>query len=128
MDRIITQQIKASIDIGTNTVLLLVAKVGDQNLEVLHEVYRMPRLGRGVDENRTLHTDSIARVMKVLTEYKSILDAKFPECQHVIVTATSAVRDAQNRDQFIEAVNQKTGFEITLLSGDEEAQYTYEEL
>jgi exopolyphosphatase/guanosine-5'-triphosphate,3'-diphosphate pyrophosphatase len=125
MDRIITPQIKASIDIGTNTVLLLVAKVGDQNLEVLHEAYRMPRLGKGVDENRTLHADSIARVLEVLTEYKSVLDAKFPECKDVIVTATSAVRDAQNRDQFIEAVNQKTGFEITLLSGDEEAQCTY---
>ncbi|MBO6795111.1 MAG: Ppx/GppA family phosphatase [Balneolaceae bacterium] len=116
---------RAAIDIGTNTVLLLIAKEGESSLEVLEEGYRMPRLGKGVDANHNLNTSSIRRVLDVLNEYQQIIEEKYPECEKVIVTATSAVRDAENRDLFLSKVKEETGFDVRLLSGDEEAQYTY---
>ncbi len=116
---------RASIDIGTNTVLLLIGEEKNGILSVLREEYRMPRLGKGVDNNKTLHQDSMQRVLGVLKEYKKIIDSEYPTCEEVIITATSAVRDAYNRQEFLQAVKDEIGIEVRLLSGDEEAQFTY---
>jgi exopolyphosphatase/guanosine-5'-triphosphate,3'-diphosphate pyrophosphatase len=116
---------KAAIDIGTNTVLLLVADIENGKLKVIHEEQRMPRLGKGVDAEKMLAPESMDRVLRCLSEYRSILDDQFPDVTDVIVTATSAVRDALNRQEFIESVKNETGFDIKLLSGKEEADYTY---
>ena len=116
---------KAAIDIGTNTVLLLIAEVSDGNINVLHEEQQIPRLGKGVDNTKLLHKDSVERVLQSLKEFKDVIESDYPEVEEVIVTATSAVRDAENRDAFIKKVQQETGFDIRLLSGDEEAQYTF---
>ena len=117
---------KAAIDIGTNTVLLLIAEVKGDEIRVIHEEQRIPRLGKGVDNTKLLHKDSIERVLQSLKEYKEIIETKFPEVEQVVITATSAVRDAENRDTFIRKVKEQTGFDIKLLSGDEEAQYTFQ--
>ena len=116
---------KAAIDIGTNTVLLLIGEELDGSLNVLHEEYRIPRLGKGVDESRSLYPDSIERVLTVLKEYKSIIAKEFPDCEQVTITATSAVRDAKNRDKFLTLIKNEIGEDVQLLSGDEEAIYTY---
>lgn len=116
---------KAAIDIGTNTVLLLIGTIHDGKLNVVREEYRIPRLGKGVDESKSLHADSMQRVLNVLNEYNQILEKEYPNCKEVIVTATSAVRDAQNRNEFLHRIKSETGFEVRLLSGDDEAIYTY---
>ncbi len=115
---------KASIDIGTNTVLLLVAEGKGKHINVLREEHRVPRLGKGVDADGNIDEASIIRVINVLKEYKDIIDNEFSGCE-VIVTATSAVRDASNREDFLNQVLIKTGFTVVLLSGKEEANYTY---
>lgn len=115
----------ASIDIGTNTVLLLIAKYDGQKLKVVHEDQRIPRLGKGVDEHRNLDPQAVDRVVEALKEYRRVIDHYYSSVQKVMVTATSAVRDAANRDEFMEKVNQQTGFEVRLLSGEEEAEWTY---
>ncbi len=117
---------KAAIDIGTNTVLLLVAEVDGGTLQVIHEEQRMPRLGRGVDSDGVINDASRDRVAGALNDYKQILMEQFPEVRDVVVTATSAVRDAANRDEFIGFIKKQTGYSIRLLSGMQEAQYTYE--
>lgn len=118
--------ISASIDIGTNTVLLLVAEIKDGEIQPIEEKQRIPRLGKGVDKEKNLHPDSIQRVLEYLLEYKQYLDKNYPEVtSKTIVTATSAVRDASNRGEFLQLVKQKTGWTIQLLSGSEEAQTTY---
>ena len=116
---------KAAIDIGTNTVLLLVAEVVRDKLNVIEEQQRIPRLGRGVDKEQNLAQESMDRVIKALKEYKTFLDKEYPSIEEPIVTATSAVRDAQNRQEFLSRVREETGFQIELLSGFEEAQYTF---
>ncbi|MFV1885035.1 MAG: Ppx/GppA family phosphatase [Balneola sp.] len=116
---------KAAIDIGTNTALLLIAEITDGGVQVLREEQRIPRLGQGVDESKMLHPDSMNRVLQNLKEYKTIVQ-EYPAVKQVVVTATSAVRDAGNREHFISKIKEETGFEVRLLSGDEEAQYTFQ--
>lgn len=118
--------IQASIDIGTNTVMLLVANVDDSDIEVLCEKQQLPRLGKGVDKDRKLHPASQAKVLDVLKSYKVFLESEYQNISITpVITATSAVRDAANREDFMNAVEQETGWRIQLLSGRQEAQTTF---
>lgn len=118
--------ISASIDIGTNTVLLLVAEIKEGKIHPLEEKQRIPRLGKGVDKEKNLHPDSIQRVLINLKEYKNFLDTHYPGvADRTIVTATSAVRDASNRDEFINAVKNTTLWKLRLLSGPQEAEVAF---
>jgi exopolyphosphatase/guanosine-5'-triphosphate,3'-diphosphate pyrophosphatase len=115
---------KAAIDIGTNTVLLLIAKLKNGLITPIHEEHRVPRLGKGVDVDKNINGAATERVISALKEYKQIMVSNFPEVETVTVTATSAVRDARNRQEFIKRVKDETGFDIRLLSGKEEAEWT----
>lgn len=118
--------LKASIDIGTNSVLLLVAKYQDGEIEVLEEEQAVPRLGKGVDADKNLHPASCDRVVEVLKSYKAYLAKHYASLANdVVVTATSAVRDSSNREEFLNQIFQETGWRVQLLSGEEEAQTTY---
>ena len=114
----------AIIDIGTNTVLLLVAQIDEKGTitPLLYE-QRAPRLGRGVEAEKNLKQDSMLRVIDVLLEYKHMIAAFAPDA--VVVAATSAVRDANNRSEFSQLVRRTVGFEIEVLSGNDEAYWTY---
>lgn len=117
--------IRSAIDIGTNSVLLLVADKKKKGIiEPIHEEQRLPRLGSGVDAQKRINEASTQRVINVLQEYKSILNDSYPDASEPVVTATSAVRDALNGDEFIQEVKEKTGYEIRLLSGKDEAKWT----
>ena len=118
--------IRSSIDIGTNSVLLLVATVQNGKIETVHEEQRIPRLGQGVDSDGRLSEEAVQRVMNVLNDYKKLLQESYPETsKETLVTATSAVRDAENRDEFLERIRQETGWRVMLLSGADEAQVTF---
>ena len=114
----------AVIDIGTNTVLLLVAEI-DASGKIITLEYRqrVPRLGRGVDSRRFLQRDSMERVVQVLLEFRAIADGHHPDV--IAVCGTSAVRDAANRDEFAALIKQRTGFDLEILTGEEEALWTY---
>ncbi|MFU8860019.1 MAG: Ppx/GppA family phosphatase [Cyclonatronaceae bacterium] len=116
--------IRAAIDIGTNTVLLLIADVKDGSITPLLEMQAIPRLGRQVDESGNLGTGGIEKVIKVLLNYREAILSGFGDIP-VIVTATSAVRDAANRNDFIGLVKKETGFPVRILTGPEEAEWTY---
>jgi exopolyphosphatase/guanosine-5'-triphosphate,3'-diphosphate pyrophosphatase len=114
----------ATIDIGTNTVLLLLAKLGPDGalVPLLHE-QRFPRLGRGVDANGRLAPDAMTRVITVLEEFRALLTPHRPD--RVILCGTSAVRDAHNQDEFIDRVGRETGLTLEVLSGEDEACWMY---
>lgn len=117
---------KAAIDIGTNSVLLLIAEVQNNAIKTIHrEEQRTPRIGKGVDANGNIDAAATHRLVNVLLEYKSIIKSEYPACKEIIVTATSAVRDANNKEVLLNQVKDETGLEIQILSGDEEANYTY---
>ncbi len=114
----------AAIDIGTNTALLLVASVdGGGSITPTLDEERIPRLGKGVDGRRALQQDSMRRVLRVLEEYLQLSALHEPDT--VILAATSAVRDANNRNEFRELVRAHTGFDLEILGGEEEARWTY---
>lgn len=115
---------KAAIDIGTNTVLLLIAKYKNGVLKPVYEEQRIPRLGKGVDGDRMINKEATERVLSALFDYKALLEQDYPEVNEVVITATSAVRDAKNRNEFIHQIKAHTGFELRLLSGNEEAKWT----
>ncbi|MCB0833652.1 MAG: Ppx/GppA family phosphatase [Bacteroidetes bacterium] len=112
----------ASIDIGTNTVLLLIADTNG-SLKTVYEDQKIIRLGKSVDADRCIGLDGFQKLVNVLTAYREPIQQY--GCAHTIVAATSALRDAGNRDEFIDRVCQATGFRIAVLSGDEEAQTTF---
>jgi exopolyphosphatase/guanosine-5'-triphosphate,3'-diphosphate pyrophosphatase len=116
----------ASIDIGTNSVLLLIVEQAELGLQVHEEVQRLPRLGAMVDSDGVLARQSIDRVLEVLTEYAEIIQTYGDGVlKKTRVTATSAVRDAANKNEFLSLVKEIVGFEIQILNGEEEAKYTY---
>jgi len=113
----------AAIDIGTNTVLLLVADVEDGHVRELCSEQRIPRLGKGVDATGNLAPDRMMAVIEVLVEYRDII-AEYGSMD-VMVSATSAVRDAANRIEFLWLVEEATGYRVRILTGEEEADTTF---
>jgi exopolyphosphatase/guanosine-5'-triphosphate,3'-diphosphate pyrophosphatase len=117
----------AAVDIGTTSVRLLVADVDgpdrDARLTTLDRATRITRLGQGVNETRRLDPEAIARTVAVLREYHESIAAH--DVARVRMTATSAARDATNRDDFFDPVEQVFGFRPELLSGEEEASLEF---
>ena len=111
----------AAIDIGTNSVRLLVTDAGGRELERL---MRMTRLGQGVDVSGELAPEAIARTVAVLSEYAARLQAH--DVKRVRVVATSAARDAKNGAEFFDAAQAALGTRPELLSGDAEARLSFE--
>lgn len=104
--------------------LLLIASMDvSGNITPLAYEQRVPRLGAGVDLHRSLRPDSMQRVVRVLREYQRIM-AQYT-LDTVKVFGTSAVRDAANEVEFRTLIRQHTGLELEILSGDEEARWTY---
>jgi exopolyphosphatase/guanosine-5'-triphosphate,3'-diphosphate pyrophosphatase len=117
----------ASVDCGTNSTRLLVADVEgrgrEARLETVDRRTRITRLGAGVDRDRTLRTDAIARTVDVLREYRTVVDELGAEV--VGATATSASRDAGNRDEFLGAAEEVLGVRPLLLTGEREAHLEF---
>ncbi|MEM1043527.1 MAG: exopolyphosphatase [Bacteroidota bacterium] len=112
----------ATIDVGTNTALLLVADVGGGRLEVVREADRYVRLGQGVDAEHRLAPEAMQRVIAALTDYKAIADDLGAE--HVVIGATSASRDARNLGELTEQAA-RLGLDYQVISGEEEALWTF---
>lgn len=114
----------ACIDIGTNTVLLLVADVGDQGI-LLPIVDRLAiaRLGEGVDQHRRLSEPAMQRALAVIKDHQALIASL--DVDRTLITATSAVRDAANREEFASLITDNTGYALEILDGNEEALRTW---
>ena len=113
----------AAIDQGTNTTRLLVADVEDGDVEEVSKRTEITRLGEGVDARRRLLPLPITRVRNVLTDYRR--EAERLGAERILLTATSAARDAENGEAFLGEIEWSFGFVTRLLSGDEEAELTF---
>lgn len=110
----------AAIDCGTNSTRLLVA---DESGRTIERLMRITRLGQGVDATGRLAPEAIARTVAVLEEYRKVMDGHGVE--RVRITATSAARDASNRDDFFTAATATVGATPELLGGDEEGRLSF---
>ena len=114
----------AVADLGTNSTRLLVASVGDDgSLEEIDRRTDVTRLGEGVDASGRLADEAMERVHERLAAYRKVADGH--GAQRRVAVATSAVRDAENGEEFRATVQERHGFEVRLISGDEEARLTF---
>lgn len=115
----------ASIDIGTNTVLLLIAEADETSLEItpLLNEYKMPRIGRGLKLNENIAVDRIEKLFTVLSEYKSII-IKY-NVDDVLVTATNALRIAANSTEIAERIKKQFSWNVNIISGKTEAEFAF---
>ncbi len=112
-----------AIDCGTNSTRLLVGRVADGRVVTQHREMRITRLGEGVDGRGRLAEAAIGRTVDVLDDYGARLRSLGVE--RVRVTATSAARDADNRDVFFDRAEAAVGTRPELLSGEDEARLSF---
>jgi exopolyphosphatase/guanosine-5'-triphosphate,3'-diphosphate pyrophosphatase len=117
----VAERTRAAIDCGTNSTRLLVAGAAGQTLTRL---MRITRLGQGVDRTGRLADEAVSRTVDVLREYRQVMD-DHGVGGRVRMTATSAARDAANRDDFFDQAAGAVGVRPELLTGDEEGRLSY---
>lgn len=114
----------AGIDCGTNSIRLLVADVDDRQKVDVHREMRVVRLGQGVDRTGRLDPLALARTRVALVDYAALCADLGVEAVRMV--ATSATRDAANRNDFHEMVVAALGVEPEVVSGDEEAALSFD--
>jgi exopolyphosphatase/guanosine-5'-triphosphate,3'-diphosphate pyrophosphatase len=113
----------AGIDIGTLTCRLLIADLPSTGcLKEVHSQRRILRLGEGVDQSKRLKREAMDRVAHCLREWRGVIDGY--QVHRRTAVATSAVRDAENRQEFVDRVKSETGLDVEVLTGEEEAHRT----
>ena len=110
----------AAIDCGTNSTRLLIGN----KFETLDRQMKITQLGQGLDESGKLSSKAIKRVLDVLKDFRSSLDAH--EVSKVRMVATSAARDARNSEDFFNQVESIIGVRPELLTGEEEGRLAFE--
>jgi exopolyphosphatase / guanosine-5'-triphosphate,3'-diphosphate pyrophosphatase len=110
----------AAVDVGTNSVRLLVLDAAGQRVT---RRMTITRLGYGVDRTGHLDDDALARTLDTIAGYHDVWREHGVE--HVRIAATSAVRDASDRDRFFDGVRDITGVDAEVITGDEEARTAY---
>ena len=109
------------IDLGSISLRLLVVRITPAGaVRVLNEAKHMVRLGEGTLASRELQPEAMARTMETLCAFAKM--CKSYEVEDYAAVATAAVRDASNGEAFLEEVRLKTGIEMTVISGMEEAR------
>ncbi len=113
----------AAIDCGTNSVRLLIADVSGGELVDLERRMEIVRLGQGVDRTGRLAPEALERTFTAMRGYAKLIAGH--EAERVRVVATSATRDAANRDDFVRGVVEIFGVEPEVISGEEEARLSF---
>ena len=113
----------ASIDIGTNTILLLIAEVRRGKLKTLFDTETIVRLGEGVQKNAILSEEAMQRGFHTLKGY--LKRCQEMEVQKIFAVGTSALREAKNSDHFLKRVKEEFGLSIDVISGEEEARLSF---
>lgn len=118
------KNIYSVIDLGTNTCLLLTAKLQDNTLTKLYEAQEIPRLGKDLYKTGMIAQESFLSVLNIFKKYKTFSAENGSE--KIFAFATSAMRDALNSSEFIEFIENGTGIRIRIIDGEEEARYSFE--
>ena len=112
------------IDMGTNTFHLLVANVNEGKAKVVKNHKKAVGLGKGGINNNTILPEAMNRAILCLKEFKHYCVQE--NVEEVLLTGTSAVRNADNQQEFLQAIEKETGWNTLVLSGAQEAAWIYE--
>ncbi len=110
------------IDVGTNTVLLLIAEAGGTVDEIV-DMSVITRLGEGLKAAGCLRSAATERVLSCLSSYRDLMEHH--KVERIYAVGTSALREAVNGPDFVEEVKRRLGIAIEVITGEEEAYYTY---
>jgi exopolyphosphatase/guanosine-5'-triphosphate,3'-diphosphate pyrophosphatase len=113
----------AAIDCGTNSIRLLIADITGGNFKEVLRTMEIVRLGQGVDQNKSFHPDAIARTLSVVEKFAQLIASKGVE--KIRFCATSATRDASNRELFTNGVKKILGVEVEVIPGEQEAALSF---
>lgn len=113
----------ASIDIGSNSVILLITTVVDGKIHPIENFYYTPRIADGITANKEISDNKIKLLLSILLEISDI--CKSNKCDKILVSATNAFRIASNSAQIIHQIKNLFGYEINVISGEVEAELTY---
>lgn len=119
-------EVKAVIDIGTNSCRLYIAEWQADTHQImrhLHQEVQIVQLGEGVNQTKRLQKHAMDRTINCLKNYATTIQNY--ACSSSYCFATSATRDAENRDFFIQKVFEETGIQIHCISGETEAEYNF---
>lgn len=116
-------EVYAAVDIGTNSVHMVIARISDHNrMEILTKEKATIRLGSGLDAKRVLSAEAIERGLAAVDRCARLAAERQA---HVAAVATSALRDAVNRQEFLDEAKARSGVDISVISGREEARLIY---
>lgn len=120
----IGKQCRGVIDIGTNSVKLLVADVDGQEVLPILEDSNQTRLGRGFYETHELQPDAIKQTAEAVADFAKV--AREREAKTIRVIATSAARDAKNSRELTMAIERASGLKVEIISGEQEADWAFQ--
>ncbi len=115
---------RAVIDVGTNSVKILVAEVENRVIEPLLEKSRQTRLGRGFYETRRLQSEAIAQTAAAVAEFSGL--ARQWQAVRTRVIATSATREAVNQQELTAAIQQAAAVPVEIIPGEQEAEWAFQ--
>jgi len=115
---------RAVIDVGTNSVKLLVADVSGREVRPVHEESKQTRLGKNFYDTHRLQPEAIAKTAEAVWEYSEI--ARERDAESIRVIATSAARDALNKEDLVTTIERASGLRIEIISGEQEAEWAFQ--
>jgi exopolyphosphatase/pppGpp-phosphohydrolase len=113
----------AAIDIGSNSTEVVVAHCTPEHLDILQDESAMVRLGESVKATGEITPEKRDAALAVLRKYRAL--ASEHGADPILAVATEAVREARNRDTFLEEIRRETGLQVNVISGITEAVLTY---
>jgi exopolyphosphatase/guanosine-5'-triphosphate,3'-diphosphate pyrophosphatase len=115
---------RAVIDVGTNSVKLLVADLAGLAIQPVSEQSKQTRLGHGFYETHRLQTEAIAATAKAVADFAAV--AHEAQAVSIRVFATSAAREAVNREELTTAIEQASGLKVEVILGEQEAEWGFQ--
>ena len=116
--------LRASIDIGSNSILLLVGEFNNGNFKEILNKSNVTALGRDLDKTGVFHSESMETSFAVLSEYASLAKTCGVEPKDIVTTATEASRVAKNATEFFNHVLNETGIQVQTITSEAEAYYS----
>lgn len=111
----------AIIDLGTNTFHLLIAEKQVDSFHIIHRDRQAVKIGKGGINRDMITTDGLARALKTLKDFKQKINAA--GIAEIFAFGTSALRNAKNGSAVAQEIKKQTGIEVTVISGDQEAEF-----
>ncbi|MBX5456474.1 MAG: CHAD domain-containing protein [Thermogemmatispora sp.] len=118
-----SRPIRAAIDIGSNTIHIVVARCWPDHLDILADELDLTRLGESVNASGTISEEKMEQAVAVIAHYVAL--ARRLGAETILLIATEAIRRASNRETFLDRIEQQVALPVALISGEAEAVLTF---